>query len=344
MAEFGGWLMPIEYSGIIQEHIAVRNAVGLFDISHMGEIMIEGPESLSLVQKVSCNDASRLKDGQIQYSALLYPHGTFIDDILVHRFNHDYYFLCANASNTEKDFEWICSQNDFDAKVSNCSDRYTQLALQGPRSVKVLQSLVDFDLGSLKYYWLKTGHIGGVGCLITRTGYTGEDGFEIYIAPEFSEEIWNQLFEIGSSEGLAPVGLGARNTLRLEATMALYGHEISDQVTPWEADLGWILKMDKGDFIGRDSLLKQHASGVSKKLAGFEMLGKGIGRDGYPVFVRGQEVGVVTSGAPSPSMKKNIGLAYLPVAYTRMGTEIEIQVRSQRVQARIVDTPFYQRK
>ncbi len=344
MAEFGGWDMPIEYGGISQEHLAVRTAAGLFDISHMGEILIEGPQSLDLIQKVTCNDASRLKDGQIQYSALLHPEGTFVDDILVHRFGPDRYFLCVNASNADKDYNWIHGQNRFDATVTNASDRYTQLALQGPKALQIVQPLVNVDLGSVRYYWLRHGQIQGVDCLITRTGYTGEDGFELYFAPEYSEQIWNLLFEAGAKDGLVAVGLGARNTLRLEAKMALYGHEISDQTTPWEADLAWVVKFEKGDFIGKEALLKQREAGIQRKLVGFEMTGKGIGRDGYGVFIGGQQAGFVTSGGPSPSLKKNIGLAYVPVIHSGLGTELNIQVRSQMVTAAIVKTPFYTRK
>jgi aminomethyltransferase len=343
MAEFGGWEMPIEYSGIIPEHLAVRTTAGLFDISHMGRIQIEGPQSLNLVQKVSSNDASRLKDGQIHYSALLYPEGTFVDDVLVHRLAPDRYFLCVNASNCETDFEWIQSQNEFQATVTNASDHYAQLALQGPRSVPVLQPLVDLDLSRIRYYWLRMGRVQGVECLITRTGYTGEDGFEIYFAPEHSERMWDLLSESGSKHGLVPVGLGARNTLRLEAKMALYGHEISEKITPWEADLAWIVKLDKGDFVGKQALLAQRATGVQRKLVGFEMTGKGIGRDGYPVWLDDQQVGFVTSGGPSPFLKKNIGLAYVPLRHATVGMELQIKVRTQRIPARIVETPFYSR-
>jgi len=343
MAEFGGWEMPIEYSGIIQEHCAVRTAAGLFDISHMGEILIEGAGCLRLIQHVTCNDASRLKDEQIQYSALLTPEGTFVDDILVHRFGVDRYFLCVNASNAQKDFDWICQHNSFDAKVIHASHQYSQLALQGPKAQGILQPLVNVDLKAMKYYWLKHGNLGDVDCLITRTGYTGEDGFELYFDPGSSERVWNLLMDAGSGDGLIPAGLGARNTLRLEAKMALYGHEISDQITPWEADLAWVVKLEKGNFLGKEALVKQHEAGIQKRLIGFEMVGKGIGRDGYPVLINGQEAGVVTSGGPSPSLKKNIGLAYVPVSHSNPGQEIEVQVRTQAIPARIVTTPFYTR-
>jgi aminomethyltransferase len=344
MAEFGGWDMPIEYSGIIQEHLAVRNAAGLFDISHMGELLVKGPESLALLQKVTCNDASKLQDGQAQYSGLLYPNGTFVDDILVHRISGHSYFICVNASNTDKDYEWICRQNRFGATVANTSEEYTQLAIQGPKAAGILQRCVNIDLGPMRYYWFRLGKCDGVDSIIARTGYTGEDGFEIYFSPEFSEQIWTKLLAVGAAEGLIPVGLGARNTLRLEAKMALYGHEISDQTTPWEADLGWIVKMEKGDFVGKDALGQQQQTGITKKLVGFEMEGKGIGRDGYAVVINGEVVGSVTSGGPAPYLKKNLGLAYVPVGHTEVGTAIGIQVRRQLVSARVVKTPFYKRK
>jgi aminomethyltransferase len=344
MAEFGGWDMPIEYSGIIQEHLAVRNAAGLFDISHMGEIIVEGPESLALIQKVTCNDASKLQDGQAQYSALLYPNGSFVDDILVHRMSEHSYFICVNASNTEKDHEWVSGQNSFDASVVNASERYTQLAIQGPKATGILQRCVDIDLAPIRYYWFRQGKCDGVGSIIARTGYTGEDGFELYFAPEYSEKIWTKLLTAGAADGLVPAGLGARNTLRLEAKMALYGHEISDQITPWEADLGWIVKMGKGNFVGRDALVQQQQAGTTKRLIGFEMEGNGIGRDGYAVLIDGEVVGYVTSGGPAPYLKKNLGLAYVPVGRAKVGTSIGIQIRSQLVPARIVGTPFYRRK
>src|SRR5437870_2686923 len=268
MAEFGGWEMPIEYSGIIREHLAVRNSAGLFDISHMGEIIIRGPESLALVQEVTCNDVARLKDGQVQYSALLFPNGTFVDDILVHRLASDYYFICVNAANTDRDFKWICEQNHYDAEVEDVSDQYTQLAIQGPHACKILQKLASVDLAPIKYYWFQEGKVDGVGSIISRTGYTGEDGFEIYFPPEFSEQIWTHLLECGTPEDLLPAGLGARNTLRLEAAMALYGHEISEKITPWEANLAWIVKMEKGGFIGKAALLQLQQRGIDKKLVG----------------------------------------------------------------------------
>ncbi len=344
MAEFGGWEMPIEYSGIIHEHMAVRTAAGVFDISHMGELFIEGPEGLELIQEMTCNDASRLKNGQAQYSALLYPEGTFVDDILVYRFDQNRYFLCVNASNTNKDFDWICGENRFNTTATNLSDRYTQLAVQGPRAIRIMQRLSDIDLESIRYYWFRQGKMDGIECIVSRTGYTGEDGFEIFFAPKFSEQVWARLLGEGKDEGLIPVGLGARNTLRLEAKMALYGHEISDKITPWEADLGWIVKMGKSNFIGRAALEEEQTRGITKKLVGFEMVGKGIARDGYPVFIEREAVGTVTSGGPAPYLGKNIGLAYVPVKHCQTGTRLEIQIRTSLVPARIVETPFYKRE
>jgi aminomethyltransferase len=344
LVEFGGWEMPVEFGGIIQEHLAVRSSAGLFDICHMGELMVEGPEALSLLQWVTPNDASRLKIGQIHYSALLTPQGTFVDDLLIYRMAEQRFFICTNAANTEKDFAWIQSHNHFHAQVFNRSEDFAQLALQGPRSLDILQPLVDIDLASLHYYWFKNGKLGDSPVLISRTGYTGEDGFEIYLAPEKAESLWCQLLEAGQSAGLIPVGLGARNTLRLEARMALYGHEISDQITPWEAGLDWIVKMNKGAFIGREALENQPQSAIRKKLVGFEMISKGIARDNYPVLHGGTECGWVTSGSPSPTLHKNIGLAYLPASIAQPGQEFEIQIRANRVPARIVDTPFYRKK
>ncbi len=343
MVGFGGWDMPVEYTGIIQEHLAVRTACGLFDVSHMGEIEIRGGEALKLVQQVTSNDASKLAVGQAQYSGLLTERGTFVDDVIVHKLSDTHYFLCVNAANREKDFEHICGQNRFNAEVIDSGDSYTQLALQGPKAQAILQPLTPVDLSAIKYYRFSFGQAMGVDCLIARTGYTGEDGFELYFAPEHSEKMWNGLLEAGKTHGLIPAGLGARNTLRLEAGFALYGHEIDDTTTVWEAGLGWICKMDKGEFTGRATLAAQKERGLERKLAGFEMRGRGIARDAYPVFVSGAEAGRVTSGSPAPFLQKNIGMAYVPVAAATPGTQIEIGVRSQRVPAEIVPLPFYKR-
>lgn len=344
MVDFGGWDMPVQYSGTIAEHMAVRTAAGIFDVSHMGEIEIKGPQSLALVQHLTSNDASKLADGQIQYSGLMMPAGTFVDDILVHRFGPEHYFLCVNASNTDKDFDWIQSHaQGFDTEVTNLSPKYSQLAIQGPKALEIMQPLIDVELAPIKYYWFTTGHVDGVPAIIARTGYTGEDGVEIYFEPSESERIWDKILESGKPHGLIPCGLAARNTLRLEAKMALYGHEIDDTTTALEADLAWICKLGKGEFLGRDVLVEQKEKGLMRKLVGFEVTDKGIARDGYPVFIDGQQVGYVTSGSPAPLLKKNIGLAYLPIEHNAIGTKFEIDVRGRRLAAEVVPTPFYKR-
>jgi aminomethyltransferase len=344
MVNFGGWDMPVEYSGIIAEHNAVRTAAGLFDVSHMGEIVVHGDGALGLVQHVTSNDASRLACGQIQYSGLMTARGTFVDDILVHKMSDSHFYLCVNASNQDRDYEHIAANNSFGAKVENVGEFFTQLAIQGPRAPAILQRLAATRLEEVKYYRFIHGKVHGEDALIARTGYTGEDGFEIYFAPEHSEKIWFALLATGESDGLLPCGLGARNTLRLEAGMALYGHEIDDTTTPWEARLDWICKLDKGSFMGRDVLAAQKERGIERVLVGFEIQDRMIARDGYPVFVGGREVGRVTSGSPSPFLKKNIGMAYVPPAASAPGTEIEIGVRASRAAARIVPLPFYKRK
>ena len=344
MIDFGGWEMPVTYAGTIDEHMAVRTAAGLFDVSHMGEIEVRGPESLALVQHITSNDASKLVDGQAQYTGLLYDNGTFVDDLLVHRINAEHYFLCVNASNTDKDFEWIVENTrSFDAEVKNTSANYAQLALQGPKALEILQLFVNVDLNAINYYWFTTGTVDGVNAIIARTGYTGEDGFEIYFDPNEAERIWDKLLEAGKPYGIQPCGLAARNTLRLEAKMALYGHEIDDTTTPYEADLAWIVKINKGDFIGREALIKQKEQGIKRKLVGFEVIDRGIARDGYPVFINGEQFSHVTSGSPAPFLKKNIGLTYLPIDQCSVGTKFEVDVRGRRVAAEVVPTPFYKR-
>jgi aminomethyltransferase len=344
MVDFGGWDMPVEYSGIIDEHLAVRSRVGLFDVSHMGEIEIRGPEALKLVDYVTSNAASSLVDGQAQYSGLLYPKGTFVDDILVHRIAANHCFLCVNASNQRKDYEWIAANNHFDAEVEYASEKYAQLAVQGPQAKATVQKLTTTRLEALRYYWFTRGEVLGAAAIIAHTGYTGEDGFELYVAPREAERIWNAVIEAGREFDIRPCGLGARNTLRLEANMALYGHEIDASTTPYEAGLGRIVKLDKGDFIGREALVERKEKGPARKLAGFEMRGRGIARDGYPVAVDGHMAGFVTSGSPAPYLKKNIGLCYLPVAQATLGRAVQVEIRGQLVEAEIVPTPFYSRK
>ncbi len=343
MVNFGGWDMPLEYSGILSEHQAVRTRAGIFDVSHMGEIEIRGAAALELVQHVTCNNAAKLADGQVQYSGLMTASGAFVDDLLVHRISESHYFLCVNASNQDGDFAHINGHNRTNARTENNGDRYSLLAIQGPKAEALLQKFTHVSLAPIRYYHFVFGEVHGVRAMIARTGYTGEDGFEIYFAPEHSEKIWDALLGAGAPEGVLPCGLGARNTLRLEAGMCLYGHEIDDTTTPWEAGLGWICKPEKGEFLGREILLQQKAAGIKHKLVGFEMLDKRIGRDGYPVAMNGVEIGRVTSGGPAPFLKKNIGMAYVPVDRAAIGTQIEIIVRGTPVAAQIVAIPFYKR-
>jgi aminomethyltransferase len=343
MVDFGGWDMPVQYTGLIDEHNAVRQSVGLFDVSHMGEIEVRGPEAMKLVDFATTNAVARMKHGQAQYSGLLYDHGGFVDDILVHKVADDSFFLCVNASNQDKDFEHIRDLNKFDCEVEFAGEKYAQLAIQGPKARSVAQRLTPVDLSAIKYYWFTDGIFAGVPARIAHTGYTGEDGFEVYVAPEHAVAVWNAIMEAGKSEGIKPCGLGARNTLRLESKMALYGHEIGPTISPFEADLAWIVKLDKGDFNGREALVKQKEAGIRRKLVGFEMRGRGIGRDGYEVNLDGQPAGWVTSGSPAPTLCKNIGLCYLPIDRARPGEKIEIVIRNQAVEAETVPTPFYKR-
>ncbi len=343
MVDFGGWDMPVEYKGVLEEHRAVRKGVGLFDVSHMGELKVRGPQALDLVQHVTVNDASKLKLGQAQYSALLYGHGGFVDDILVHKVADEYYFLCVNASNQDKDYEHIAGINRFDATVENAGPRYAQLAIQGPLATGVAQKLTDINLAPIKRYHFVDGHFGGAPARIARTGYTGEDGWEIYIAPEHAVRLWNEILTAGKSAQIMPCGLGARNTLRMEAAMPLYGHEIHASITPWEAGLDWIVKLDKGDFLGREALVKQKQQGITRKLAGFEVKGRGIARDGYEIIANGVGSGWVTSGGPAPALGKNIGMCFLPLSSAEPGNAIEISVRGRGVEAVTIPMPFYKR-
>ena len=344
MVEFGGWEMPVEYSGIIQEHLAVRRAAGLFDVSHMGEIEVSGPHALSLLQHITSNDASRLKDFQAQYSALMHPKGSAVDDCVVHRLAKDHYFLCVNAANADRDFDWMVQHISVGAEVRNVSGEYAQLALQGPGALGIISKVADTPVAGLKYYWFCRTRCCAVEGILARTGYTGEDGFEFYFPPAESEKVWNTLIEAGKPEGLVPVGLGARNTLRLEAGYPLYGHELDEETTLLEANLGWIAKLEKGEFIGRDVLLQQRAQGTRKKLVGFEMTDRGIARDGHEVYVEGKAAGYVTSGSYAPFFKKNIGMAYLPPSLAEVGREIEVDIRGKMAGAQIVPLPFYKRQ
>ncbi len=343
MVDFEGWDMPVQYSGVLEEHRAVRQRVGLFDVSHMGEIEIRGPEALKLVDYVTTNAASLLNVGQAHYSALLYQHGGFVDDILVHRVSESHFFLCVNAGNQDKDYRHIAAHNNVEATVTDAGGDYAQLAIQGPRALETLRKLTTADLAGIGYYHFVDHAISGVPARIARTGYTGEDGFEIYFTPTEAPRLWDEILAAGAEFGIKPCGLGARNTLRLESKMALYGHEIHAGRTPWEAGLGWIVNLAKGGFIGREALVRQKDHGITRKLIGFEMKGRGIGRDGYEVYVDGVPAGWVTSGGPAPALNQNIGLCYLPSAQAQIGRTIHIMVRSQPVEAVTVATPFYKR-
>jgi aminomethyltransferase len=352
MVDFGGWDMPVEYpsAGLMKEHLAVRTGVGIFDVSHMGDIRISGPQALAAVQHISMNDASRLAIGQAHYSALLYPAGTFVDDVVVHRLAAHDFLLVINAGTREKDFYWVrdhvCA---FDCIAEDLGDQYTQIAIQGPRALDTMARITSADIASLKYYWFTHGNVSSLdNILIARTGYTGEDGFEIYISPDakISEAVWWELLDAGKEFGILPCGLGARNTLRLESKMALYGHEISESITVLEAGLDRYCKLEKGDFIGRQSIEKQKSTGIAHTLVGLEMIDRGIARDGYKVFDTGSEaseIGVVTSGSYAPFLKKNIALAYVPPSHSAEGAHLNIEIRGQMARAQIVPTPFYKR-
>ena len=342
MVDFGGWDMPVQYSGILEEHHAVRRQVGLFDVSHMGEIEVRGPQAFDLVNYAATSHVTKIVDGQAQYAGLLYSHGGFVDDILVYRVNPQHYFLCVNASNQDKDFEHIAAQNRWDCEVDFASARYSQLAVQGPKAAATMQKITRTDLSTIRYYRFLDGEVDGVPARLARTGYTGEDCFEIFFDPSESTRLWNKIMEAGAEFGIKPCGLGARNTLRLEAGMALYGHEIDDSISPIEAGLERNVDMTK-DFLGKPTCAQQLAGGVTRKLMGFEMTGRGIARDGYEIHVDGVKAGWVTSGSPSPTLKKNIGMCYLPVSAAKLGQTMQVIVRGQPVDAVTVPTPFYKR-
>ena len=353
MVEFSGWDMPVEYPasigcGIVNEHMAVRNGVGIFDVSHMGDIRLAGPGALAAVQHISMNDAARLAIGQAQYSALLYPQGTFVDDVIVHRLGEDEYLLVINAGTREKDFSWVRDNTlEFDCQVEHLSDDFTQIAIQGPKGANLLQKLTDANLSAVKFYWVTRGTVCGLkDILIGRTGYTAEDGFEIYIPADeaTSTRVWDEILEAGKEYGAVPCGLGARNTLRLEGSLSLYGHEISDTINVWEAGLDRFCKMEKPDFIGRAALEQAKAAGLTKTLVGLEMVDRGIARDGYKVQDEGgREIGYVTSGSPAPFLKKNIALAYVPPVQAEIGTSVKVEIRGQGVKAQVIPIPFYKR-
>jgi aminomethyltransferase len=349
MVEFGGWDMPVQYPpGTVEEHAATRTRAGLFDVSHMGEIEVRGSGAIAFVNRLCSNDASKLIDGQAQYSALTTERGTVVDDLLVYRFGPEHLLLVVNASTTDKDWDWINShKRDEQVALTNRSADFCQIAIQGPSALGILQTLTETPLEEIKYYHFTEGKVDGVSGVISRTGYTGEDGFEVYAAPDKAERLWDRMLEAGrhgEPGGIAPCGLAARNTLRLEAGMALYGHEITDETTLLEANLGWITKLSKGDFNGREALARQKEEGVKRKLVGFEVTDRGIARDGQDVYVGGEKVGHVTSGSPAPHLKKNIGMAYVPAEHAEQGREIHVEVRGRMVAARQVPVPFYKRE
>ncbi|MFI5183771.1 MAG: glycine cleavage system aminomethyltransferase GcvT [Vicinamibacteria bacterium] len=345
MVPFGGWEMPVEYAGLIAEHNAVRKAAGLFDVSHMGEFEIEGAGAPSFLQRVTSNDVSRLKDGQAQYSALPMPNGAPVDDVILYRRAADRYLLVVNAGNVEKDLRWLQGQAPEGCTLRDRSDDYALLALQGPLAQEILQGLTPMDLSAIAFYHFAEGEVASHPVTVARTGYTGEDGFEIFVAPDRAAALWDALLEAGRGRGLVPAGLGARDTLRLEARMCLYGNDMDETTSLVEAGLGWIVSLDpaKGDFIGRETLESQKKDGVSRKLVGFEMVGRGIARHGYPVYVAEDLVGSVCSGTYAPFLQKNIGLCYLPTPRAAIGTPFDVMVRGRRVAARVVPTPFYKR-
>lgn len=344
MVPFAGWHMPVQYTGVMDEHVAVRTRAGLFDVSHMGEITVRGPQALAFLQHLTCNDVSRLAAGRIQYSALMTPNGAFIDDLLVHCMAENDYFLVVNAANTPKDVSWVLEHaRSYDVEARDASEEWAQIAIQGPQALAIVKDLSAEDPSPIRYYGFVRTDVCGVPCILSRTGYTGEDGFEIYCAPEAAERIWYALLGEGARAGIVPVGLGARDTLRLEAKMALYGNDIDDTTTVLEADLGWIVKLEKGPFVGSDVLARQQAEGVRRKLVGFETEGRAVARHGYPAFVGGEAAGPVRSGSFAPFLKKNIGLVYLPRGAWDPGTRFDVEIRGRREPATVVPTPFYKR-
>jgi aminomethyltransferase len=345
MVAYAGWEMPVEYSGITNEHLAVRTRAGVFDVSHMGEIEIAGKNALAAVQRISSNDASLLQTGQAHYAALMTPDGTFVDDMLVYRMAPSHFMLVVNAANTAKDFAWINEQVKHvgDAAAIDSSSRYALIAIQGPAAREVLQPLATIDLSDIRYYWFGYGEVASARATISRTGYTGEDGYEIFVPPNVADRVWQALLESGRAAEVIPCGLGARDTLRLEAAMRLYGNDIDETTSVLEAGLGWTIGWKKPDFIGRERLLEQKEKGTSRKLVGFEMIDRAIARHGYPVTSGGHQVGTVTSGTQTPFLKKAIGMAYVPTESSGVGTEIEIDVRGRASKARVVPLPFYSR-
>ena len=345
LVDFSGWEMPVEYSGLSKEHLAVRKSAGLFDVSHMGEIEIAGNDALAALQKISTNDAARLEMGDAQYSALLTEHGTVVDDVLVYKLADGHYMLVVNAGNIAKDFAWIRQHINGvgDAVAVNTSSRYALIAVQGPLAEQVVQTLTEVELHTIGYYTFATGEVSGVRATISRTGYTGEDGFELFVPPQSAPSVWDALQRAGASDGLLPAGLGARDTLRLEAGMRLCGQDMDDTTTLLEAGLGWIVGWDKQDFIGKSALVRQRDDGLTKKLIGFALDDRGIARHGYAVYVGDDQIGTVTSGTQTPFLNKAIGMAYVPVKYAKVDSALSIDIRGRRVAAHVVKMPFYNR-
>ena len=345
MIDFGGWSLPVEYTGIIPEHEAVRTKAGIFDVSHMGEITVKGEDSEKYLQMLLTNDISLLNNNQIAYTAMCYPHGGVVDDLLVYKYSNTDYLLVVNASNTEKDYQWMKENIFGNTEILNVSENYAQLALQGPLAEAILQKLTRKNLNEIEFYYFSDNvKIGNIEALVSRTGYTGEDGFELYFAYDKAEEMWDMILEAGKDEGLIPAGLGARDTLRFEASLPLYGHELDENITPLEAGLGFFVKLNKENFIGKEALAKQKSEGLQRKIVGFEMIDRGIPRNNYEVYAEGKKIGYVTTGSFSPTLKKNIGLALINSAYSKEGTEIEILIRNKNSKAKVIKKPFYSKK
>jgi aminomethyltransferase len=343
LVPFAGWTMPVQYASVIEEHRAVRERAGLFDVSHMGELRVRGAGAEGFLQRVTPNDVSKLTPGRAHYSGLLTEQGTYVDDLLVYRLAEEDFLVVVNAANTEKDLAWLAERQVEGATVEDESERWALLALQGPRAEAILSRLTELDLAAIRYYRFAEGEVAGRSMIVSRTGYTGEDGFELYVPPEAAPDLWRSLMAAGADQGLQPAGLGARDTLRMEAGMALYGHEIDDTTTPLEAGLRWVVKMDKGDFVGRAALERQEQAGLERRLVGIEVAERGIARQGYPVWSGERRVGEMTSGTWSPTFEKALGMAYVPVELAEPGTPVDIEIRQRRVGARVAEIPFYRR-
>ncbi len=344
MVPFAGYSMPVQYTGIVDEHMAVRTRAGLFDVSHMGEFFVEGPGALDYLQHLTCNNVAQLEVGRAHYTGLMLPNGAFVDDMLIYRLGDNRYLAVVNAANLDKDRNWFMEHTrGFDVQVEDLSAAYGQLALQGPQASAILKELTAADLAALRYYSFVETEVDGTRCIVSRTGYTGEDGYELYAPAKATAGLWDAVLGAGAPFGLVPAGLGARDTLRLEASMALYGNDIDDTTTALEAGLGWIVKMKKGDFIGRDSLARQRKEGLTRRLIGFEMEERAIARQGYPIVAGDRQIGTVTSGTFAPFLEKSIGMAYLPAGLCEPGTRFEVEIRNRTAPAVVVPTPFYKR-